>query len=328
MKMHRRSFLKHSTVASSGIALTASGLFGAAPITVPLAAPRRSATSIAVPANNQIGVSTYSFSRYKDKRPTVLQCIDIAADMGFDGVEILHNQMDDESNGALQALKARAHKLGMTLMGFSTHQGFLYPEPERRQENVDLTIRQLQLANAMGIPTMRINTGRWGTTRSFNQLMEDEGIEPVPSGLTEEMGFEWVIHSLEKILPKAEEYGVVMGLENHWGLGRTAAGVLRIVEAIDSPWLQITLDTGNFFENRFPQLEMMAASHIPITLVQAKTYYGGGRWYTLDINYARVAEMLRRVGYRGWISLEFEGREDSSTGVAKSLEILRRHFPS
>ena len=73
---------------------------------------------------------------------------------------------------------------------------------------------------------------------------------------------------------------------------------------------------------------MMAASHIPITLVQAKTYYGGGRWYTLDINYARVAEMLRRVGYRGWISLEFEGREDSSTGVAKSLEILRGHFPA
>ena len=178
----------------------------------------------------------------------------------------------------------------------------------------------------MGIPTMRINTGRWGTTRSFNQLMEDEGIEPIPNGLTEEMGFEWVINSLEKILPKAEEYGVVMGLENHWGLGRTAAGVLRIVEAIDSPWLQITLDTGNFFENRFPQLEMMAASHIPITLVQAKTYYGGGRWYTLDINYARIAEMLRRAGYRGWISLEFEGREDSSTGVPKSLEILREHF--
>ena len=73
MKMHRRNFLKHSTVASSGIALTASGLFGAAPITVPLTASRRSATSIAVPANNQIGVSTYSFSRYKDKRPTVLQ---------------------------------------------------------------------------------------------------------------------------------------------------------------------------------------------------------------------------------------------------------------
>ena len=71
---------------------------------------------------------------------------------------------------------------------------------------------------------------------------------------------------------------------------------------------------------------MMTASNIPITLVQAKTYYGDGRWYTLDINYARIAEMLRNGGYRGWISLEFEGREDSSTGVPKSLEMLREHF--
>ena len=109
-------------------------------------------------------------------------------------------------------------------------------------------------------------------------------------------------------------------------IGRTAAGVLRIVESIDSPWLQITLDTGNFFENHYEQLEELAASRIPLTLVQAKTYYGGGVWYELDIDYERVANMLHRHGYRGWISLEFEGREDPATGVPKSLELLRRHF--
>lgn len=277
-------------------------------------------------AVNPIGVSTYSFQRFNGERPTVLECIDIAADMGFDGVEILHNQMEDESPAMLQRLKARAHTLGLTLMGFSTHQGFLNPDPVERQRNVERTIRQAELANAMGIPTMRVNTGRWGTTRSFNQLMADEGIEPVPDGLTEEMGFTWVIEAFERILPAAEQNGVVLGLENHWGLGRTAAGVLRIVETIDSPWLQITLDTGNFFEDRFEQLQRMAASRVPITLVQAKTYFGGGRWYTLEIDYARIAEMLRGAGYRGWISLEFEGREDSSTGVPKSLELLRRHF--
>ena len=109
--MHRRNFLKHTTVASSSIALTASGLFGAAPITVPLATSRKSTISITRATNNQIGVSTYSFGRYKDEQPTILQCIDIAADMAFDGVEILHNQMDYESNRTLQALKARALSL-------------------------------------------------------------------------------------------------------------------------------------------------------------------------------------------------------------------------
>jgi sugar phosphate isomerase/epimerase len=329
MKMHRRGFIKQTAAVGGGISLAGAGSLGASAVVAAGASSSQLTARSSGPAaarGNPIGVSTYSFSRYNGERTTVLQCIDIAAEMGFDGVEILHNQMDDESNAAFQALKARAHTLGMTLMGFSTHQGFLYPEASQRQENIDRTIRQLQLANAMGIPTMRINTGRWGMTRSFNQLMEDEGIEPIPDGLTEEMGFEWTIDSIERILPKAEEYGVVMGLENHWGLGRTAAGVLRIVETIDSPWLQITLDTGNFFEDRFAQIQTMAASHIPITLVQAKTYYGGGRWYTLDIDYARIAAMLRDAGYQGWVSLEFEGREDSSTGVPRSLELLRQHF--
>ena len=119
---------------------------------------------------------------------------------------------------------------------------------------------------------------------------------------------------------------MVLGLENHWGLGRTAEGVLRIVEAIKSPWLQMTLDTGNFLERPYEQMEAMAASPVPIALVQAKTYFGGGRWYALDLDYARIAAILREHGYRGWISLEFEGNEDAETGVPKSLALLRKHF--
>ncbi len=278
------------------------------------------------PKGNPIGVSTYSFSRSGPGRRSISACIDMAAEMGFDGVEILHNQMPDDSSPALQLLKRQAHSLGMALMGFSTHQDFLSPDAADRQRNVERTVGQIQVAASLGIPTMRINTGRWNTIRSFNELMANKGIEPMIEGYTEDEAFEWVIGSIEEVLPKAEEYGVVLGLENHWGLGRTAAGVLRIVEAIDSPWLQITLDTGNFFEDLYEQQEMLAASRVPVTLVQAKTYFGGGVWYELDIDYARVADMLRRHGYRGWISLEFEGGEDPSTGVPKSLELLREHF--
>jgi hypothetical protein len=42
--------------------------------------------------------------------------------------------------------------------------------------------------------------------------------------------------------------------------------------------------------------------------------------------YARIAAILRKGGYRGWISLEFEGNEDAETGVPKSLALLREHF--
>lgn len=276
---------------------------------------------------NPIAVSTYSFWRFRDNphdRLSIETCIDQAAEMGFDGVEILHMQMfDDESPARLQRLKRQAFVNGLALCGFSTHQGFVSPKAEERQKDIDHTIHCIELAYQMGIPTMRVNTGRWGTSRSFDELMANRGIEPTLPGHTEDEAFKWVIDSFEKCLPAAEKCGVLLGLENHWGLGRTPEGVLRIIDAIDSPWLQATLDTGNFLEDPYDRLEMMAPKTV---YVQAKTYYGGGTWYTLDLDYPRIAKMLRKHGYKGYISLEFEGKGDWQEALPESLALLRDAF--
>ncbi len=271
----------------------------------------------------KIGVSTYSFWQFREQRVEIEDCIDTAARMGFDGVEILEKQMRDQSPGYLQSLKRRAFSQGLELCGLSTHQGFVSPDAAVRRENVLMTCRSIRLAALLGIPTMRVNTGRWGTSKSFDDLMANKGIEPRLPGHTDDEAFGWVIAALEACLPTAEECGVVLGLENHWGLGRTAEGVMRIVDAIDSPWLRVTLDTGNFLDDIYPQLERIAPR---ACLVQAKTYFGGGKWYSLEIDYDRVAAILRKAGYRGWLSLEFEGQEDPATAVPRSLELLRRAF--
>ena len=98
----------------------------------------------------------------------------------------------------------------------------------------------------LGIPTLRVNTGRWNTIKSFDELMARKGIEPRLEGYTDDEGFKWIIDSLEQCIPRDRECGVTMGLENHWGLGLTPEGVMRIVNAVNSPWLQVTMDTGNF----------------------------------------------------------------------------------
>lgn len=276
------------------------------------------------PVRNRIGVSTYSFWQFKNEAlRDVEKCIDLAATMGFDAVEILHRQMTDESNAALQKIKRRAFVNGLALCGFSTHQSFLYASKEERQKNVDLTVKQIELAYAMGIPTMRVNTGTWRTSKDFNELMKNKGIEPPVKGFTDEDGFGWVIDGLMACLKTAEKCGVTLGLENHWGLGRTPEGVLRIVDAIKSPWLQVTLDTGNFLEDPYDKLALLAPKTV---LLQAKTYYGGGTWYTLDLDYDRIATIMRKANYKGYVSLEFEGKDDAKTAVPKSLELLRKAF--
>jgi len=116
---------------------------------------------------------------------------------------------------------------------------------------------------------------------------------------------------------------VLMALENHWGLTSTPQGVIRILDALPSPWLGALMDTGNFLENPYGKLEQMAPRTV---FVQAKTYYGGGEWYTLDLDYKRVAAILARVGYQGYVSLEFEGKDPADKGVPESVAMLRKAF--
>jgi L-ribulose-5-phosphate 3-epimerase len=311
----RRQFLKQGLAAGLGV----SGMAGC-----------RLADTGAKPKSktirhNPIGVSTYSFWQFNGDREdkTIEFCIDQAARMGFDGIELLLVQMPSEETSYLNKLKKQAYHAGLDLMGFSTHQGYVYPEKAKRDENVAKTIHQIELAYQLGIPVMRLNTGRWGTSGSFDELMANRGIEPVLEGYTEDEGFKWVIDCIEQCLPTAEKCGVVLGLENHWGLGRTAQGVKRIVNAIDDPWLMVTLDTGNFLENPYDQLESLAPMAI---MMQAKTYYGEGKWYTLDLDYPRIGGIMRNAGYKGYISLEFEGKADAMEAVPKSLEVLRNAF--
>lgn len=312
-KLGRRDFVAASAASAAALAATT---VSSPQLTAAESSSRRRPNSIAV--------STYSYWRYRDdSKIGIEECIDLAADAGFDGVEILHVQMEDESNATLQRIKQRAFRHGLDLCGFSTHQTFVSPDPAVRQKNVEHTIRCIELAYALGIPTIRVNTGRWGTSKNFDELMANNGIEPRLEGYSDEDGFAWVNEGLEKCLPAAERCGVVLGLENHWGLGRSAAGVLRVIEAVDSPWLRATLDTGNFLENQYEQYEQLAPEAV---FVQAKTYYGDGTWYTLEIDYDRVAKILRGVDYRGYISLEFEGKERHETAIPKSLELLRKAF--
>jgi sugar phosphate isomerase/epimerase len=217
-------------------------------------------------------------------------------------------------------------------MGLSTHQSFVSPNASKRKENVELTKHQIEVAYSLGIPTIRINTGRWGTTKpkgdksEFDVLMDNKGVESVLDGYSEDEGFKWVIDSIEKCIPTAEKCGVVLGLENHWGLGLTSKGVMRIVNAINSPWLSVTLDTGNFFDNRKKQLAELA----PHTcLIQAKTYFGGAKWPAfnqVNIDYESIGKLMRENNYKGYVSLEFEGNEDANIAVPKSLELLRKSF--
>lgn len=305
--MERRYFLKNAGLGSAAIVLPK---------------PNIQADNNLKP-RIKLSVSSYSYWHFKGDKFPIEKVIDDAARMGLDGIDVLHRQMEGEDNGYIQKLKRHAFENGIALTCLSIHQGFVYLDAAERKKHIDHTLHCIELAAKMGIPCLRLNTGRWNTIKSFDDFMKARGIEPAIPGYTEDDAFGWCIDGVAQCVKKAEELGVLLALENHWGLAATPQGMLRIHKAINSPWLQLLMDTGNFLEDPYDKLEMIAKD---TCFVQAKTYYGGGVWYSLDLDYERIVKILNKVNYQGYISIEFEGNEAAETGVRKSVEMLRKYI--
>jgi sugar phosphate isomerase/epimerase len=297
---------------------------GGAALVAPLArGAEQQRTGSGSPPRIRLAVSTYSYWHFRTERYPIERVIDDAARLGFDGVEILHRQMTDESPAYVNKLKQAAFRHGLALPMLSIHQDFVSPKAEERKEAVAHTIRCIELAVRLGIPSIRLNSGRWNTIQSFDDLMKVKGDEPPMEGYTDEDAFRWCVECIQECLPVAEREGVLLALENHWGLTTRTENLLRIYKSVSSPWLGINLDTGNFPGDPYPEIEKLAPH---ASIVQAKTYYGGGEWYTLDLDYKRIAATLRKADFHGWVSLEMEGKEDPATAVPKSLDVLRAAF--
>lgn len=300
-------------------------LAAAAPLSL-AAAPSRAAAGVvpaAGPGPIRFAVSTYSFWHFEPQKFPVQKVIEQAAGLGFEGVEILHRQMDDETPAYVNSLKQLAFRRGLSLPMLSIHQDFVSPDAAERQEAVAHTKKCIALAARLGIPAIRLNSGRWNTIKSFDDLMKVKGDEPPIQGHTDEDAFKWCVDCIKACLPDAEAAGVVLALENHWGLSTKVENLLRIHKDVGSPWLGINLDTGNWPGDPYEGIERLAPY---ATIVQAKTYYGGGVWYTLDLDYPRIAKILKNAGFKGWVSLEMEGKEPAETAVPKSIEMLRAAF--
>jgi sugar phosphate isomerase/epimerase len=315
--MNRRQFLS-----ASAATLAIPGMLSAqAPAAAPLFKKRI-----------KLGISTYSYWHFSEKKTPIETVIDKAAELGVEGIDVLHRQMELPEKAPFDAagraycrkLKRHAFRNGMDIMALSTHQNFVSPDAAVRGAAVAHTNKCLEIADSLGASCIRVNAGRWNTVQDFDEFMRRRGLEPPLAGHSEDEAFAWSIESLGACLKRAEELGVILALENHWGLSSTPEGMLHIHNAFNgSPWIGLLMDTGNFLEDPYDKLALIASKTV---FVQAKTYHGGGEWYSLDLDYPRIARILAAANYSGYVSLEMEGKEAPDTAVPKSIEMLRKAF--
>jgi sugar phosphate isomerase/epimerase len=142
---------------------------------------------------------------------------------------------------------------------------------------------------------------------------------------------------LKKLLPVAQDQGVVMAMENHIDL--TADEMVDVISTLDSPWLGVCLDTGNnlrLFEDPLVAAAKLAplarATHIKDIAVRGGDPKDFAFWPSVPlgqglVDIAAVVGFLRKARYKGLLAIEVDflhpdhGEEDRA--VAASVKYLK-----
>ena len=145
---------------------------------------------------------------------------------------------------------------------------------------------------------------------------------PVPEGHTEDEAVRWAVAAMRECAEYGGERGVAVALENHGGITASAPQVERLVQEVNHDWFGINLDFGNYRDptSEFPK----TAPHAVAT--HAKVTHRDAEGNKQRVDYSFVREVMEQVGYKGYISIEYEEPEDPREGVPAFVEELKAVF--
>jgi L-ribulose-5-phosphate 3-epimerase len=281
----------------------------------------------------KIAISSFSFLGFGGGPDgtyvrSIPHLIDRCVEFDVDGVELLIQHLEAggyASPEKLAELQQYAAIRGIRIVTLAAENNPMRVSPQDRADDIEHLMAQIDQADLLGAPFVRVQGGRWGTIPAFADYLAAGGVEPPVEGYTDEEAFGWIVTSLRAAAAHAAPKGITLLLENHWGSTATAEGTNAIHDAVASPWLRYVLDTGNFFKrpDEYAEMETLLDD---VALVHAKIYTGGSRNGIPPQDFARIGEMLRRVDYAGYISIEYEGLAPADEGIRDGIETLRQHL--
>ncbi len=247
-------------------------------------------------------ICAYSFRKeLAAKTMSYLDLVNLAADLEVDGLDLTVYWFPDDLKEFVAPLRGRAYRSGVDIYSISVRTNMCQPPETQGKELADIR-KWIDTAERLGAGHIRVFGGT------------------VPKGATEDQSARWVVEILKAAADYAGSKGVILGLENHGGITARAERIVEIVKKVDSPWVGINLDTGNFHENPYPQIQMC----VPYAVnVQVKEKVKVGETME-DSDWARVVGMLRASGYKGYLALEYEEKEPASAAVPRLIPKLKR----
>jgi sugar phosphate isomerase/epimerase len=249
-------------------------------------------------------ICAYSFRRQlQDKRMTYDDLVRLAVDLDVDGLDLTVYWFPSTEDSFLLPLRRLAYKNAVELYSISVRTDMCKPPGEARDKQAAELRNWVDVANKLGASHIRVFGGT------------------VPKGSTEEQAAGWVTEMLRQAAPYAGSKGVILGLENHGGITEKASTIVGIVKAVDSPWVGVNLDTGNFNRDAYAQV----AEILPYAVnAQFKTNIRDESGKPVPSDWPRIIRMFRDAAYRGYFALEYEDREDATVAVPRLTRELNK----
>lgn len=276
-------------------------------------------------------VSGYGFGWQNDKSQLgVLGVIEKAAEMGIDAMEFTESEYTTVEKAP--ELRAKCEEVGITPVAFCVGANFAVSDSEKLKDEIERVKKLVDTAEAMGVKMLRHDIA-YGPFK-YPRPTGYDGIIPTVSP------------AIREVTKYAEQKGIKTMTENHGFFSQDALRVEKLINAVDHPNFGALVDIGNFMcadEDPVRSVSILApyAFH-----VHCKDFYfrsgmdiapGEGWIVTRAGNYIRGSVLgfgnakaaqsigvLKRAGYDGYMSVEYEGGEPEFWGIRVSLENLKR----
>ena len=304
----RRAFLKKSIASVAGTAsvLPAPALFAQTP---------EPHMKFPVTPRDRIAVTTWPFrmyiespaNRWRDPKLPGMALKDfpamVAEKFGVHNVELLTDHFPSTDKAYLQQLrtaveKARSHIIDIPVEGDAS---FYDPSAARRQEAIDDGKKWIDVAVAVGCPSVRVHiAGVQGSAPDANRTAE----------------------SLKRVAAYGAEHNVMVTLENDDLITEDAFFIVRVIDKVRNPYLRALPDFANSMlsgnaEFNYDALALMFRHAYNISHMKDSEVGEHGKLYT--VNVPKIFRIAKAANYRGYYSLEWEGRGGPYEGIRKLL---------
>jgi hexulose-6-phosphate isomerase len=246
------------------------------------------------------------------QRMTLRECLQLAKDAGFDGIELNYDLENDLSPKAspreLAAIRKMADEIGIEISGLCSFLFWPYPltsnDPEKRNRGLELAGLIGQAAADMGVENVLVVPG------AVHIPWRDDH-EPVPNDVCDDRAKK----AIGALVKKAEKTKTFLNIENIFfnGYLMTPMEMNQFVDSFGSPYVRVHFDTGNIamFQHAEHWVRILGKRTKNVHL---KEFTKKGTDYSLETfrplldgttNWPAVTEELEQAGYDGFLTFEY-----------------------